>query len=65
MKTNYEYLKSPDFWLYLGCKLKNISQEVATVEDLICGGSFTLTIKIHTLGDVYQMLQMRRKENLP
>jgi len=68
MKTDYELLKSPAFWRPLGCKLEGIEKqgelEIARVTDLFCGDSFILIIKLHTVNDVYKMLQQRRKENL-
>ena len=68
MKTDYEHLKNPAFWRPLGCKLESIEKqgelEIARVIDLFCGDSFILIIKLHTVNDVYKMLELRRRRNL-
>lgn len=68
MKTDYQHLKNPAFWPPLGCELGSIEKqgelEIATVRDLLCGDSFTLTIKHYTTNDIYRMLKMRRTGNL-
>lgn len=65
MKTDYELLKSPAFWPPLGCKLESVKNhgglEIVIVRDLLCEDSFTLAVKLHTVIDIYKMLELRRR----
>lgn len=65
MKTDYELLKSPAFWLHLGCELESVEKqgelETVRVRDLLCGNLFIVILNTDTVNDIYQILKLRRR----
>ena len=57
-------IEKQEFWESLGCKIQTNCNGVAIIEDLVCGGTLSLTLKVHTEIDIYKMLSARRKEML-
>lgn len=60
-------IETKEFWEPLGCKIQETCNGVIIIiEDLVCGGTFSLTLKkTHKEIDIYKYLGARRKEMLP